>query len=66
MKQGDLVYYLSNCCRPQQGIVEQVIGNKVKIRQCNYLVTKDRIVKTREQAQTLSNMLRTRERRGIK
>lgn len=64
MKIGDYCSYLSNENRIERGKVESILGNKVKFHNANYLVTAERIFRTKLDAESYKIAVQADRRKG--
>lgn len=64
MKIGNYYSYLSNVNRVERGKVESVFGNKVKFHNANYLVTVERIFRTKHDAESYRMVAQADRRKG--
>lgn len=64
MKVGDYCSYLSNVNRVERGKVESILGNKVKFHNANYLVTAERIFRTKRDAESYKMTVQADRRKG--
>lgn len=64
MKIGNYYSYLSNVNRVERGKVESVLGNKVKFHNANYLVTVERIFRTKRDAESYKIVVQADRRKG--
>ncbi len=64
MKIGNYYSYLSNVNRVERGKVESVLGNKVKFHNANYLVTVERIFRTKRDAESYKIAVQADRRKG--
>lgn len=64
MKVGDYCSYLSNVNRVERGKIESIQGNRIKFHSANYLVTAERVFRTKHDAESYKMAVQADKRKG--